>query len=103
METKMPRKAKLDMKQPMTRELITRLIDKEMGMEKDPDGRALALNYMTQMVEHGYAVTDDPTQRYTVQEIMDLSYAYLDGYNDAMKSLETNFKKMLSKIDLPPL
>jgi hypothetical protein len=34
---------------------------------------------------------------------MDLSYAYLDGYNDAMKSLETNFKKMLSKIDLPPL
>jgi hypothetical protein len=103
METKMPRRTKLDMSKPMTRELITRLIDKEMGMEKDPDGRALALNYMTQMVEHGYAVTDDPAQRYTIQETMDMTYAYLDGYNDAVKSLDMNFKKMLSKIDLPPM
>jgi hypothetical protein len=34
---------------------------------------------------------------------MDMTYAYLDGYNDAVKSLDMNFKKMLSKIDLPQL
>jgi hypothetical protein len=103
METKMPRRAKLDMNQPMTRELITRVIDKEMGMDKQPEQRDLALNYMTQMVEHGYTVTDDPAQRYTIQETLDMTYAYLDGYNDAVKSLDVNLKNMLSKINLPPL
>jgi hypothetical protein len=42
---------------------------------------------MTQMVEQGYIVTDDPAKRYIIQEMKDLTHAYLDGYNDAMKML----------------
>lgn len=98
----MPRK-KLDFTQPMTRELVTRLIDKEMKLEKDEEGRKLALNYMTQMVEHGYAVTDDPAQRYTVQETMDMTYAYLDGYNDAMQNIAGTMRKVMSKANFPPM
>jgi hypothetical protein len=90
----MPKRTKLDFNQPMTRELINRIIDKEMEMEKQPEERKLALHYMTQMVEQGYVITDDPAQRYTVQEIMDLTYAYLDGYHDAMKGFTTTLRKM---------
>jgi len=62
-----------------------RLIGKEMGMAKDPDGRALALNYMTQMVNN---VTQSPmTRRKRLPSgDDDMTYAYLDGYNDAVKS-----------------
>jgi hypothetical protein len=97
----MPKK-KLDFTQPMTRELITRIIDKEMKLADDPEGRALALNYMTQMVEQGYVVTQDLTQRYTIQETMDMTWAYMDGYNDAMKTLDLNMKKMMEKLNIPP-
>jgi hypothetical protein len=92
----------LDFNQPMTRELIDRLLDKEMEMEKQPEERALALNYMTQMVEQGYTITDDPAQRYTVQEIRDMTYAYLDGYHDAVKTLEISLRKMFGDTDNPP-
>ena len=43
----------LDLNQPMTRELIDKLLDQEMELEKQPEERALALNYMKQMVEQG--------------------------------------------------
>jgi hypothetical protein len=97
----MPRK-KLDFTQPMTRELITRIIDKEMKLEEDKEGRVLALNYMTQMVEQGYVVTADPAQRYTIQETMDMTWAYMDGYNDAMNNIQSTMKKVLGGINLPP-
>ena len=99
----MARQAKLDFNKPMTRELIIRVIDKEIGMKKQPAERELALNYMTQMVEHGYIVTGNPAERYTIQEIMDMTYAYLDGYNDAMKSLEKSFKKLMESTNMPLL
>jgi hypothetical protein len=99
----MVKKVKLDYSLPMTREQITRIIDKEMEMEKRPEERILALNYMTQMVEQGYVVTANPAERYTIQEIMDMTYAYLDGYNDAMKGLEQSFKKLIEKTNLPPM
>ena len=97
----MVKQAKLDFNKPMTRELTIRVIDKEMGMKKRPEERELALNYMTQMVEHGYVITNNPAERYTIQEIMDMTYAYLDGYNDAMKSLEKSFKKLVESTNMP--
>jgi hypothetical protein len=97
----MVKQVKLDFNKPMTRELIIRVIDKEMGMKKRPEERGLALNYMTQMVEHGYVITNNPAERYTIQEIMDMTYAYLDGYNDAMKSLEKSFKKLVESTNMP--
>ena len=97
----MVKQAKLDFNKPMTRELIIRVIDKEMGMKKRPEEQELALNYMTQMVEHGYVITNNPAERYTIQEIMDMTYAYLDGYNDAMKSLEKSFKKLVESTNMP--
>jgi hypothetical protein len=99
----MAKREKLDFNKPMTRELITRVIDKEMGMKKQAEERELALNYMTQMVEQGYVVTDNPAERYTIQEIMDMTYAYLDGYNDAMKSLEKSFRKLIDTTNIPLL
>ena len=99
----MAKQVKLDFNKPMTRELIIRIIDKEMGMKKQPAERELALNYMTQMVEHGYVVTENPAERYTIQEIMDMTYAYLDGYNDAMKSLEKSLKKLMENTNMPLL
>jgi hypothetical protein len=98
---KMVKQAKLDFNKPMIRELIIRVIDKEMGMKKQPAERDLALNYMTQMVEQGYIITNNPAERYTIQEIMDMTYAYLDGYNDAMKSLEKSFKKLVESTNMP--
>ncbi len=92
---------KLNLNQPMTRDMINQLIDKEMEMGNQPAERELALNYMTQMVEQGYIVTDDPARRYTIQEMMDLTHAYLDGYNDAMKMLEMSMKKLLDKANNP--
>ena len=56
---------------------------------------------MMQMVEHGYVITNNPAERYTIQEIMDMTYAYLDGYNDAMKSLEKSFKKLVESTNMP--
>jgi hypothetical protein len=97
----MEKPKKLNLNQPMTREMINHIIDKEMEMEDQPAKRELALNYMTQMVEQGYVVTDDPTKRYTVQEMIDLTHAYLDGYNDAMKMLELSMKKLLDKANNP--
>ena len=35
----MPKRTKLDFNQPMTRELVARIIDKEMQMEKQPEER----------------------------------------------------------------
>ena len=99
----MAKRAKLDLNKPMTRDLIIRIIDKEMDMKKQPEERELALNYMTQMVEQGYIVTYNPAERYTIQEIMDMTYAYLDGYNDAMKSLEKSFKKLMESTNMPLL
>jgi hypothetical protein len=99
----MAKREKLDFNKPMTRELIIRVIDKEMGMKKQPEERELALNYLTQMVEQGYVVTDNPAERYTIQEIMDMTYAYLDGYNDAMKSMEKSFKKLIESTNMPLL
>jgi hypothetical protein len=58
---------------------------------------------MTQMVEQGYIVTDNPAERYTIQEIMDMTYAYLDGYNDAMKGLEKSFRKLIDSSNIPLL
>jgi hypothetical protein len=92
---------KLNLNQPMTREMINHVIDKEMEMEDQPAERELALNYMTQMVEQGYVVTDDPAKRYTIQEMIDLTHAYLDGYNDAIKMLELSMKKLLDKANNP--
>ena len=92
---------KLNFNQPMTRELINQVIDKEMAMEDQRAERELALNYMTQMVEQGYIITDDPAKRYTMQEMMDLTHAYLDGYNDAMKMLELSMKKLLDYTENP--
>jgi hypothetical protein len=77
------------------------VIDKEMEMQNQPSEKELALNYMNQMVDQGYVVTDDPAKRYTVQEMMDLTYAYLDGYNDAMKTLELSMKKLLYNTNNP--
>ena len=99
----MAKREKLDFNKPMTRELIIRVIDKEMGMKKQPEERELALNYLTQMVEQGYVVTDNPAERYTIQEIIDMTYAYLDGYNDAMKSMEKSFKKLIESTNMPLL
>ena len=90
----MPKRSKLDFNQPMTKELINRIIDQEMEMGKQPEERKLALHYMTQMVEQGYAITDDPNKRYTIQEMMDMTYAYLDGYHDAVRGLGMSLKKM---------
>jgi len=87
MDTQVVKPKKLNLSQPMTRDLINQVIDKEMKMEDQPAERELALNYMTQMVEQGYIVTDDPAKRYIIQEMKDLTHAYLDGYNDAMKML----------------
>jgi hypothetical protein len=84
----MVKRNKLKLNQPMTRDLINPVIDKEMEMENQSAERELALNYMTQMMEQGFIVTDDPSERYTVQEMMDLTHANLDGHNDAMKMLE---------------
>jgi len=53
------------------------------------------------MVEQGYIVTDDPAKRYTIQEMIDLTHAYLDGYNDAMKTLELSMKKLLDNTNNP--
>jgi len=92
---------KLNFNQPMTRELINQVIDKEMAMEDQRAERELALNYMTQMVEQGYIITDDPAKRYTMQEMMDLTHAYLDGYNDAMKMLELSMKKLVDYTENP--
>ena len=91
----MAKRNKLNLNQPMKRDLINQVIDKEMEMENQPAERELAFNYMAQMVEQGYIVTDDPAKRYTILEMIDLTYAYLDGYNDAMKTLEMSFKKFL--------
>jgi hypothetical protein len=97
----MVKQGKLKLTQPMTRELINQVIDKEMEMENQPSEKELAINYMSQMVDQGYIVTDDPAKRYTVQEMMDLTYAYLDGYNDAMKTLELSMKKLLYNTNNP--
>ena len=97
----MVKSSKLNLNQPMSRDLINRVVDKEMEMKDQPAERELALNYMTQMVEQGYIVTDDPAKRYTVQEMMDLTFAYSDGYNDAMKMLELSMKKMLESTNNP--
>jgi hypothetical protein len=84
----------LDFEQSMTRELIDYVIDGEMKLEKETEEYQLALNYLTQMVEQGYVITDDPAKRYTIQEIMDMTYAYLDGYHDAVKMLELSMKSL---------
>jgi hypothetical protein len=97
----MAKQAKLDFNKPMTRELIIRIIDKEMGMKKRPEERDLALNYLTQMVEQGYVITNNPAERYTIQEIMDMTFAYLDGYKDAMKGLEKSFRKLIDSSNIP--
>jgi hypothetical protein len=76
----------------MTRELIDYVIDGEMKLEKETEEYQLALNYLTQMVEQGYVATEDPAKRYTIQEIMDMTFAYLDGYHDAMKVLELSIQ-----------
>jgi hypothetical protein len=85
----------------MTRNLINHVNDKEMEMKDQPAERELALNYMSQTVEQGYIITDDPAQRYTVREMMDLTHAYLDGYNDAMKMLELSMKNLLDTTNNP--
>jgi hypothetical protein len=69
----MAKQHKLDFNRPMTRELIDRIINKEMEMDQRSEERELALNYMTQLVEQSYVVTDDPTRRYTMQELMNNS------------------------------
>jgi hypothetical protein len=56
---------------------------------------------MTQMVEQGYAITDDPTERYTIQEMMDLTYAYLDGYHGAARTLGMSLKKLFDNTNNP--
>ncbi|MFZ1915099.1 MAG: hypothetical protein WAU55_08550 [Dehalococcoidales bacterium] len=97
----MVKSKKLNLDQPMTRNLINHVNDKEMEMKDQPAERELALNYMSQMVEQGYIITDDPAQRYTVREMMDLTHAYLDGYNDAMKMLELSMKNLLDTTNNP--
>jgi hypothetical protein len=97
----MVKSKKLNLDQPMTRNLINHVNDKEMEMKDQPAERELALNYMSQTVEQGYIITDDPAQRYTVQEMMDLTHAYLDGYNDAMKMLELSMKNLLDTTNNP--
>ena len=92
---------KLNLSQPMTRNMVNQVIDKEMELEDQQPERELALNYMTQMVEQGYIVTDDPAKRYTIQEMIDLTHAYLDGYNDAMKMLELSMRKLLDTTNNP--
>lgn len=52
---------KLNLNQPMTRELVTLIIDKEMKIEDQAEMRDLAFNYMTLMVEQGY-VFKGPSQ-----------------------------------------
>ena len=94
-----PKKMNLD--QPQTMDLINQIIDKEMEMKDQPAERELALNYMTQMVEQGYVVTDDPAKRYTILEMMDLTHSYLDSYSDAMKMLELSMKKLLDTTNNP--
>jgi len=85
---------KLNLNQPMTRELVTLIIDKEMKIEDQAEMRDLAFNYMTLMVEQGYVFSKDPAKRYTIREMLDLTYAYLDNFNDAVTrwklSTETN-------------
>jgi hypothetical protein len=95
------KKDELDFEQPMTRELIDHVINGEMNIEKETEEYQLALNYLTQMVEQGYVVTEDPTKRYTIQEIMDMTYAYLDGYHDAMKVLELSMKTLADLTNNP--
>lgn len=90
----MSKRDELDFEQPMTRELIDYVIDGEMKLEKETEEYQLALNYLTQMVEQGYVATEDPAKRYTIQEIMDMTFAYLDGYHDAMKVLELSMKNL---------
>jgi hypothetical protein len=97
----MPKRTKLDFNQPMTWELVARIIDKEMEMEKQPEEKKMALHYMTQMVEQGYAITNDPAERYTIQEMMDLTYAYLDGYHDAARTLGLSLKKLFDNTNNP--
>jgi|GEM_PF-2517905 len=97
----MVKSKKLNLDQPMTRNLINHVNDKEMEMKDQPAERELALNYMSQTVELGYIITDDPAQRYTVREMMDLTHAYLDGYNDAMKMLELSMKNLLDTTNNP--
>jgi hypothetical protein len=97
----MVKSKKLNLDQPMTRNLINHVNDKEMEMKDQPAERELALNYMSQTVEQGYIITDDPAQRYTVREMMDLTHAYLDGYNDAMKMLELSMKNLLDTTNNP--
>ena len=75
---------KLNLNQPMTMELITLVIDKEMKIEDQAETRDLAFNYMTLMVEQSYVFSKDPAKRYTVREMLDLTYVYLDNFNDAV-------------------
>jgi len=75
---------KLNLNQPMTRELITSVINKEMGIENQPEKRDAAFNYMTLMVEQGYIFTNNPAKRYTAREMIDLTNAYLDNFDDAV-------------------
>jgi len=75
---------KLNLNQPMTRDLITLVIDKEMKIEDQAEMRDLAFNYMTLMVEQSYVFSKDPAKRYTVREMLDLTYVYLDNFNDAV-------------------
>ena len=90
----MAKRDELDFEQPMTRELIDQVINGEMKLEKETEAYQLVLNYLTQMVEQGYVITEDPAKRYTIQEFMDMTYAYLDGYDDAMKVLELSMKSL---------
>jgi hypothetical protein len=83
---------KLNLNQPMTRDLITLVIDKEMKIEDQAEMRDLAFNYMTLMVEQGYVFSKDPAKRYTIREMLDLTYAYLDNFNDAVKRWKLSTK-----------
>jgi hypothetical protein len=83
---------KLNLNQPMTRELITLVIEKEMKIEDQAEMRDLAFNYMTLMVEQSCVFSKDPAKRYTVREMLDLTCAYLDNFNDAVKRWKLSTK-----------
>ena len=83
---------KLNLNQPMTRELIALVIDKEMKIEDQAEMRELAFNYMTLMVEQDYIFSKDPAERYTVREMLDLTYTYLDNFNEAVTRLKLSAK-----------
>lgn len=65
-----------------------------MGGIDDPELRAAVIKYLTELIKDCKAMSADPkNDGYKVSDLDDLAYAFIDGYNAALKRAITIVKQ----------